>query len=107
MQLLLQGRGFQVRSFATPEQLMADVTANNPACLVTDYRMPGYDGLQVLGTLRAAGWTGRAILITGFGSPELMQKAIAHGFDAVLDKPCKDFALVNAVTAATTRDMDP
>lgn len=107
MQLLLQGRGFQVRSFAIPELLIADVKANNPACLVTDYRMPIYDGLQVLDTLRAAGWIGKAILVTAFGSPELTQKAMAHGFETVLDKPCKEFALVNAVIEATARDVDP
>lgn len=107
MQLLLQGRGFQVRSFATPELLIADVKTNNPACLVTDYRMTGHDGLQVLDALRAAGWMGKAILVTAFGSPELMQKAIAHGFVTVLDKPCKESALVNAVTEATARNKDP
>jgi FixJ family two-component response regulator len=107
MQMLLQGRGFQVRSFAVPELLIADVRANNPVCLVTDYRMAGYDGLQVLDALRAAGWMGKAILVTAFGSPELMQKAIAHGFETVLDKPCKESALVNAVIEATARDMDP
>jgi len=107
MQLLLEGRGFQVRSFASPELLIADVAANNPACLVTDYRMAGHDGLQVLAALRAAGWQGKAILVTAFGSADLMQTAIAQGFDAVLDKPCKQFALVNAVIDATTRDQDP
>lgn len=107
MQLLLQGRGFQVRSFAIPELLIADVKANNPACLVTDYRMTGYDGLQVLDALRAAGWMGKAILVTAFGSSELTQTAMAHGFETVLDKPCKEFALVNAVIEATARNMDP
>ncbi|WP_460988575.1 response regulator [Sphingobium sp. TomTYG75] len=105
MQLLLQGRGFNVRSFAIPELLIAEVKANNPACLVTDYLMAGHDGLQVLAALRSAGWKGRAIMVTAFGSTELMQKAIAHGFDAVLDKPCKESSLVNAVIDATTRDV--
>lgn len=107
MQLLLQGRGFQVRSFGCPEALIADVKANNPTCLITDYRMAGSDGLEVLDRLRAGGWKGRAILVTAFGSAELMQRAMAHGFDAVLDKPCKTFALINAVMDATARDRGP
>jgi FixJ family two-component response regulator len=101
MQLLLQGRGFQVRSFESPEALIADVRANNPACLVTDYRMIECDGVEVLDRLRADGWSGRAILVTAFGSGELMQRAMAHGFDAVIDKPCKDSVLVNAIRDAT------
>ncbi|MDF0546377.1 response regulator [Sphingobium sp. H39-3-25] len=104
LQLLLQGRGFQVRSFASPEALIADAKANNPACLVTDYRMAECDGLEVLHRLRAVGWTGRAILVTAFYSADLLQRAMAHGFDAVLDKPCKDSALMHAVMFATMRD---
>ncbi|WP_037452942.1 response regulator transcription factor [Sphingobium chlorophenolicum] len=101
MQLLLQGRGFQVRSFADPEALVADVKANNPACLVTDYRMAGCNGVEVLDRLRTAGWSGSAILVTAYGSAELLQRAMAHGFDAVIDKPCKDSALINAIRDAT------
>lgn len=33
-------------------------------------------------------------------SVELLQKAKAHGFDAVIDKPCKD-SVVNAIRDAT------
>lgn len=101
MQLLLQGRGFQVRSFEDPDALVAAVMATNPACLVTDYRMAGCNGVEVLDRLRTAGWRGPAILVTAYGSAELLQKAMAHGFDAVIDKPCKDSALVNAIRDAT------
>lgn len=101
MQLLLQGRGFQVRSFADPDAFIADVNMNNPACLVTDYRMAGCNGVEVLDRLRASGWGGPAILVTAYGSAELLQTAMAHGFDAVIDKPCKDSALVNAIRDAT------
>ncbi len=107
MQLLLQGRGFEVRSFAMSELLIAEVIANNPACLVTDYRMPGHDGVQLLDTLRAVGWMGKAILVTAFGSSQLTQKAMAHGFETVLDKPCKEFALINAVVEATASYREP
>lgn len=107
MQMLLQGRGFQVRSFADPELLIADVKENDPACIVTDYRMHGYDGLQVLSALRAAGWKGRAILVTAFGSSRLAQLARTSGFDAVLDKPFKESALVNAVVEATMGPREP
>jgi FixJ family two-component response regulator len=101
MQLLLQGRGYQVRSFASPEKLIADVKDNDPACLVSDYRMEGFDGLEVLAMLRAAGWQGRAILVTAFGTSGLAQTAQAVGFDVVLDKPFREHELVNAVRHAT------
>lgn len=107
MQLLLQGRGFRVRSFASPEQLIADVKEHDPACLVSDYRMAGFDGLEVLAVLREAGWRGKAILVTAFGTPGLVQSARASGFAAVLDKPFKESELVNAVRHATLDREEP
>lgn len=107
MQLLLQGRGFRVRSFASPEKLIVDVQENDPACLVSDYRMEGFDGLEVLAALRAAGWRGKAILVTAFGTPSLAESARLSGFAAVLDKPFREYELINAVRHATADGEEP
>lgn len=107
MQMLLQGRGFHVRSFASPDLLIADAKERDPECIVTDFRMGGYDGLQLLDSLRATGWRGKAILVTAYFTAELMQRAMAKGFEAVLDKPCKESALVNAVIHATSGTKEP
>lgn len=38
-----------------------------PAAVVTDIRMPGFDGVALLQAIREAGWTTPVILMTGFG----------------------------------------
>jgi FixJ family two-component response regulator len=87
LQLLLQAAGYDTRSFASAEALLAETDTRGIACLVADYRMPGLDGLGLLGVLRGRGWDGPAILVTGFGSPALTGAATAAGFSAVMEKP--------------------
>jgi len=53
--------------------------------------------------LRARGWINPAILMTAFGSAELMQRAKAAGFDEVFEKPLKDLALTKALDRLTAR----
>ncbi len=102
IQLLLQ-RNYDVRSYASSAALLAEPAPADVACLVTDYRMAEMDGLEVLRAFRACGWTGPAILITAYYSPELVERARREGCDIVLDKPLREHALVEAVAQLTGR----
>jgi len=97
LQLLLQGRGLDVRAYATGDALLLDPTAREATALVADYRMNGLDGLDVLARLRAIGWPGRALLITAFPSADLDARAKALGYDAVIEKPFRQNALADAM----------
>lgn len=101
MQLLLHGAGFEVRSYASADTLLFDDNAGEAACLVTDYRLGGRDGIALLALLRTTGWTGPAILVTGHATPALRQLAAEAGFTAFLEKPLSERALVNTVARAT------
>lgn len=97
LHLLLHARGFDVRAYAGGATLLADPTAEHAACFVADYLMPDLDGLDVLRSLRARGWSGPAILITAYHSPDLAERASAAGFDAVVEKPLREHALADMV----------
>ncbi|WP_157216054.1 response regulator [Flavisphingomonas formosensis] len=105
LQLLLQARGFDVRSYAAGASLLADANALDAACFITDYRIDDLDGLALLRSLRDRGWTGPAILITAFPSPQLAAQAEAVGFQAVIDKPFREHLIsdtvLQAIAAAT------
>ena len=65
-----------------------DVEADDaPDILVSDIRMPGRSGLDVLSLLRGADAGIPIILITGFGDDETCRRAERLGADALLDKP--------------------
>lgn len=100
LQLLLHGRGFEVRAYASGLALLADPTALDAVCLVSDYRMPEIDGILILQRLRQLGWEGKALLITAFRSAHLVNQALAVGYSRVIEKPLIDTALVEAVERA-------
>jgi len=55
--------------------------------IVSDVRMPGWTGLDLLDVVRRARMGTPVLLITAFGAPETHQEAARLGAGAVLDKP--------------------
>jgi CheY-like chemotaxis protein len=55
--------------------------------VISDVRMPGRSGLDILAGLRRADWATPFILITAFGGQELHNEAHRLGAAAVFDKP--------------------
>lgn len=62
-------------------------TRTTPDLLITDLRMPGCDGTELIETLRALGVRTPALLITAFGDESTVERAQRLGATAVLDKP--------------------
>ncbi|MBZ4415412.1 response regulator transcription factor [Myxococcus sp. RHSTA-1-4] len=83
---------------AIVEGLMAKET-QIPDLIVTDVRMPGFSGLEVLARLRREGWTTPVILITAFGDAKLHEEAAQLGAACVLNKPFAMEDLCEAVEA--------
>ncbi|RYZ40914.1 MAG: response regulator [Myxococcaceae bacterium] len=71
-----------------------------PDLIITDVRMPGFTGLEVLARLRREQWDTPVILITAFGDAKLHSEAQRLGAAYVLDKPFELDELRNAVEAA-------
>ncbi|MBX9797502.1 response regulator [Sphingomonas sp.] len=97
LQLLLHARGFDVRAYAAATPAVNAADQVDYAALVSDYRLPDGDGIGVLRAMKRNGWSGKAVLITGFPSPHLFDSARACGFDAVLEKPLRTHDLVDAL----------
>jgi len=58
-----------------------------PQLLITDLRMPGLSGLDVISILEDSECLPRTIVITAFPTEETRLKALERGAAAVLDKP--------------------
>jgi CheY-like chemotaxis protein len=63
------------------------VCGREPDLVVSDVRMPGVGGLELLETLRASRTAAPVILITAFGDRALHERAERLGAARVLDKP--------------------
>ncbi|MBW2702017.1 MAG: response regulator [Deltaproteobacteria bacterium] len=68
-----------------------------PDLIVSDIRMPGWTGLDVLAGLREPDWTVPIILITAFGNEETHAEAERLGAAVLLDKPFDVDDLLQAV----------
>lgn len=74
--------------------------------VISDVRMPGRSGLDVLAGFRRADWTTPFVLITAFGSEELHERAYVLGASAVFDKPFELDELRNVIRALVPPDLD-
>ncbi len=97
LQLLLHAQGYDVRSYALAAPFLLDPRPDETDLLVTDFRLPDGDGLGVLRAMHRTGWAGRAVLITAYPSPTLIDSARTCGFDAILEKPLRPNELVGAL----------
>lgn len=58
-----------------------------PDFVVTDIRMPGYSGLELIRLLTQQGYPGKFIIITGYEEFEYARRAIQYGVSDFLTKP--------------------
>ncbi len=98
LQMLLRGRGYEVKAYFEGRPLLDDPLILDAACLIADYRLGDMDGLAVLAMLRSRGWNGPAILITAYSSSELAYLAEKAGFVTLMEKPLQPSALVSTVS---------
>ena len=94
LQLLLFSHGFDVRAYPAATGLARDSEALSAHCLVADLLMPEGDSLALLEELRAVGWDGPAILISGHLTDELAANALSRGYCAAYRKPVGGAVLV-------------
>lgn len=100
----LREAGYQVIEVANGRQLETCLDPQGKACpmpdiIVSDVRMPGRTGLEVLARLREIDWAMPVIIITAFGDRATHEEAYRLGAAQVIDKPFDVDDMVDAVRA--------
>ncbi|WP_314817292.1 MULTISPECIES: response regulator FixJ [Sphingopyxis] len=72
-------------------------------CIVTDVRMPGMSGIELLSRLRALGVTDPVIVITGHADVPMAIQALHAGVSDFIEKPFSDEAILLAVRSALAK----
>ena len=83
-----------------------DLPDPTPSVVISDFRMPGRDGLAILKGMRHFSWCPPFILITGFGDESVHELAAGLGAEAVFDKPFDLDQLREAVRRLGRRASD-
>lgn len=97
---VLQARGYAVRGAHRGEAALEMVRREAFDLMLVDYKMPGLNGFEVFERARALRPEMRFVLVTGHGTPEVLQEAAARGFHGILTKPFTPDQLRQAVERA-------
>jgi two-component system response regulator FixJ len=100
LSMLLEERALSVQTFASAPEFLAVAPSVAPGCVVTDLRMPGMDGLQLLQRLRERNLRLPVIVMTGLGEVSMAIQALKAGAIDFIEKPFRGAALYDAVEAA-------
>jgi FixJ family two-component response regulator len=101
---LLRANGYDIESFLSPEEFLAQHDAQRPGCAVFDVSMPGLDGLALQEALGAEGVHRPVIFITGKGDVPTSVRAMKAGAVDFLTKPVSDTNLLAAIAHAVQLD---
>jgi two-component system response regulator FixJ len=110
LSLLLNLNGYEARAYDSAAAFLA--AGSGPGqlsgCVVTDVRMPGIDGVELLARLKRSGAALPVIVMTGHGDIPLAVAAMKGGAADFLEKPFEAGALLAAVrTALAAGDGGP
>jgi CheY-like chemotaxis protein len=102
---LLGMDGHEVRTATDGGEAIAAAAWFNPDVILLDISLPGMDGFEVAGRIRAIdnGATVHLIAMTGYASRELRNSAKNAGFDEFLVKPVTLTSLRDALAAYRQR----
>lgn len=101
---LLRARGFETKSFTSPQEFLMNHDASKPGCAILDIAMPGLDGLALQQTLTAGGSQRPVIFLTGKADIPTSVRAMRAGAVDFLTKPVSDGDLLAAITRAEIED---
>ena len=95
---LLRSHGLRTRAFASGVQFFDNLPDVPSACVITDVRMPGMDGAEVVRRLRTLkGETWPIIVITGHAEVPLAVELMKAGVVDYIEKPFEPNRLVEVV----------
>ena len=84
---VLSRAGYRVRAFAEPSEALKSLDGGGYDLLITDMKMPGMDGLEVLGRARKAQPGLAVLVITAYGTVETAVEAMRRGAYDYIQKP--------------------
>jgi two-component system, LuxR family, response regulator FixJ len=100
LDFLLGSADFDVTLFELAQQFLDALPGVDFGCVVSDIRMPGIDGIELLKRLKASRSILPVLIMTGHGDVPLAVEAMKHGAVDFLEKPFEDDHLIGMIDVA-------
>ena len=97
LSLFLEACGYQVLTAENETKGLEIFRRELPPIVLTDIKMPGKDGFEVLRRVKAIAPTTDVIVITGHGDKDLARQALDLEASAFFNKPLDTDALEKAI----------
>ena len=104
LMLLLSLRDIPARPFESAERLLEEVTTEHRGCVLSDLKMPGKSGLELLEQLGAQNIRLPIVILTAHGDVATTRAALRGGAFDFLEKPVDEDILVDVLTHALAED---
>lgn len=102
LSMSLRVDGYEVVTAYSGEEGLEVFDRESPDIVLTDIKMPGMDGLEVLRRIKERRPEAEVIIITGHGDIDSAIEALQHGASDFINKPIRDEAL--AISLKRARD---
>jgi two-component system response regulator FixJ len=103
LDFLLGAADFHVTLFESAQNFLNTLPTIDFGCVVSDVRMPGIDGIELLKHLKASGSLLPVVIMTGHGDVPLAVEAMKLGAMEFLEKPFEDDRLIGMIETALKR----
>lgn len=100
---LLQSADLNVVTYDSAKSFISSLPKANAGCVITDVRMPGMSGVDLLRRLKELGIEIPIIVITGHGDVQLAVEAMKTGAVDFLEKPFDDEVMLASVRTALSK----
>lgn len=94
---VLEGAGYKASAVASAEEALTVIKEGTPSCILSDYRLPKKNGIDLLKSTRKICPLTPFIVMTAFGTIDMAVEAMKNGANDYITKPFNPEYLCNTI----------
>ena len=106
---LLGGSGYETLRAETGEEGVRLAAEEKPDLILMDIKLPGMDGVEATGRIRASVGGSKAVIIaiTSYAMAGDRKRFLSQGFDGYIEKPIDPYTIIKEIEEYARKTDDP